>query len=150
MSTSTGYPVVYCPEHPRSWSTGYVYVHVLVAERKLGRFLRKGEVVHHKDEDRFNFRRGNLVIKRKVAHARDHGFAKGRQMAVLCCPGCEKVFERPRNLTFLVGGRGSFTCCSSRCRGLFSKMIQLGDHRVAERLLRNVVRTYKRFGPVAQ
>lgn len=31
-STNNGYTLIYCPDHPLSWSTGYVYEHRLVME----------------------------------------------------------------------------------------------------------------------
>lgn len=145
VSTSTGYPVVYCPEHPRSWSTGYVYVHVLLKERDLGRFLKRGEIVHHDDENKLNYSIDNLILRSKSLHAREHGLSRGEQMAVLRCPACLRVFERPRRLTFLVSGRGTFTCCSSHCRGVFSRMVQDGDARVVDRVLSNVIKTYKKI-----
>ncbi len=51
-----GYVMLWRPEHPRAWSTGYVSRAICVAEEKLGRALKKGEVVHHinhiRDDDR--------------------------------------------------------------------------------------------------
>lgn len=41
---------------------GYVYEHILVAEKKLGRQLAPGEVVHHIDEDRMNNHPDNLKV----------------------------------------------------------------------------------------
>lgn len=40
-----GTHVVYRPDHPRSWESGWVPMKYIVAERKLGRPLRSGEVV---------------------------------------------------------------------------------------------------------
>lgn len=57
-----GYKVIYKPDHPFSRSNGYVYEHVLVAEEKLGRSLRRGEVVHHIDENKLNNNPDNLMI----------------------------------------------------------------------------------------
>jgi len=48
-------------------------VHRQVAEEKLGRKLRPGEVVHHKDRDKTNNHPGNLwVFKNQEAHDRVH------------------------------------------------------------------------------
>ncbi|MBE2914753.1 HNH endonuclease [Anoxybacillus flavithermus] len=48
---SNGYILIYKPDHPRAIKTGqwqgYVYEHVIVAEKMLGRQLRKNEEVHH-------------------------------------------------------------------------------------------------------
>jgi hypothetical protein len=32
-----GYPSVFCLDHPRAWSTGYIHIHQIVAEIKIGR-----------------------------------------------------------------------------------------------------------------
>lgn len=48
--------------HPNADPQGHVYVHVLVAERALGRHLPAGVEVHHVDEDQANNGNGNLVI----------------------------------------------------------------------------------------
>lgn len=47
--------------------------HQIVAERTLGRSLKRGEVVHHKDHDRSNNRPSNLVVMSRVEHSRMHG-----------------------------------------------------------------------------
>jgi hypothetical protein len=50
------------PEHPRAYSNGYVYEHILVAEEKLRRPLAPGEVVHHLDHNSLNNDPSNLVV----------------------------------------------------------------------------------------
>jgi hypothetical protein len=42
-----GYISVVCHEHPRSNKKGRIFEHILVAEKKLERFLLPKEVVHH-------------------------------------------------------------------------------------------------------
>ena len=54
-------------------------VHRHVAERKLGRKLRKGEVVHHKNRDKLDNRRDNLwVFKSQKEHHKAHKRDKKR------------------------------------------------------------------------
>ncbi|RLI43726.1 hypothetical protein DRO59_00045 [Candidatus Bathyarchaeota archaeon] len=48
------------------------FVHILVAERALGRPLKKGEVVHHINGDPFDNRRENLIIMKQAEHSRIH------------------------------------------------------------------------------
>jgi hypothetical protein len=60
---SKGYSMTYFPDHPRAnrkW--GVVGTHVLVAERMIGRQLKKGEVVHHIDFDKSNNDPANLFV----------------------------------------------------------------------------------------
>ena len=44
---SNGYALVNMPEHPRASSSGYVYEHIVIAEKALGKPLPKKAVVHH-------------------------------------------------------------------------------------------------------
>jgi hypothetical protein len=61
--TSHGYMLVRQPDHPRAFSNGYVYEHIVVAERLLGRPLLPEEEVHHDDGDGLNNAPENLVVK---------------------------------------------------------------------------------------
>jgi len=134
------YLAVFCPEHPRSWSTGYVYVHTVVLESKLGRLLTDGEIVHHIDEDKKNNDPSNLEVTNRSDHARHH--RPGRLMVELECPECVKVFSRPKNKTFLIKG-GSFAACSNSCRGKVSwKLSNEDDFDLSG----NVIREYRLDG----
>lgn len=57
-----GYPVVYKPNHPRAKSNGYVYEHILVAEKCLGRSLDENEVIHHINENKNDNSPVNLMV----------------------------------------------------------------------------------------
>ena len=59
---SNGYRVVYMPNHKRAYKNGTVYEHVLIAEQIIGRSLKPGEVVHHKDRNRLNNLPDNLIV----------------------------------------------------------------------------------------
>lgn len=63
------YYTTYLPNHHRSWKDGRVYTHILVAEQKLGRELKDGEVVHHIDLDKHNNTPDNLMV---FASENDH------------------------------------------------------------------------------
>jgi len=57
--------------YPRSSSTGKL-IHRSAAEKKIGRPLRKNEVVHHKDGNKSNFRRSNLRVMSRSYHSKLH------------------------------------------------------------------------------
>jgi hypothetical protein len=78
------------------------FVHRLVAEVMLGRRLRRGEIVHHRDENKRNNQPGNLeVLPSHSVHAREHqpnvagqactfcgAPAWGRRLGVALCRRC--------------------------------------------------------------
>lgn len=59
-----GYTLVHCPGHPNARNPGKVYVleHRLVMEKYLGRYLNKGEVVHHVNGQKSDNRIENLEL----------------------------------------------------------------------------------------
>lgn len=67
------YKRLYTPGHPRAYANKMVYVHVLVAEKTLGRFLEPKEYVHHVDENIHNNDPDNLMVFRTCGdHVRYH------------------------------------------------------------------------------
>ena len=73
-----GYVAYYIPEHHLASSVGIVYEHMIVAEEMLGRKLKKGEVVHHKDFNRSNNSVDNLMVFKTAS---DHAaFHRGRDI----------------------------------------------------------------------
>lgn len=57
-----GYLLTWVPEHPFANNAGCVREHRLVAERVLGRYLTRDEVVHHIDDDPANNDPANLIV----------------------------------------------------------------------------------------
>jgi len=54
--------LVFTPNHPNCDGNGYVKNYRLVMERKIGRKLEKGEVIHHINGNSLDDREENLVL----------------------------------------------------------------------------------------
>ncbi|MEC1697745.1 HNH endonuclease [Schinkia azotoformans] len=74
MRVINGYIVVFKPDHPKSYKDGYIYEHILVAEKMLGRPLRENEDVHHIDFNVQNNLPENLLILGHGQHRKLHNF----------------------------------------------------------------------------
>jgi hypothetical protein len=97
---------------------GYAYEHRLVAEQMLGRRLRPGEQVHHRDENKENNAPGNLEVVASLAEhrLRHRSAASSRRLpseanhAVECACGCGAqidAFDRwGRRRRFVSGHNG--------------------------------------------
>jgi len=62
-----GYVYVLAPGHPKAKVSkknkrGYVAEHILVMEKKLGRYLKDGECIHHIDNNGMNNNINNLIL----------------------------------------------------------------------------------------
>lgn len=72
--TVGGYVQVSLLKHPLFPGKIYDTEHRVVMSEHLGRRLRKGEVVHHKNHDRADNRLKNLSLKRSQSeHMKEHG-----------------------------------------------------------------------------
>jgi len=67
-----GYVYVRAPDHPNSDKRGYIREHVKVVSDSIGRPLKKGEQVHHKDQNKLNNDISNLMIVTKKEHLLIH------------------------------------------------------------------------------
>jgi len=70
---SSGYVLIYKPEHPFSTNKGYVLEHRLIVEKHIGRYLSSEENTHHRNEIRDDNRSENLMaFVNNSAHQRFH------------------------------------------------------------------------------
>lgn len=73
LLSSHGYVLVRVGKHhPLAFGSGYAYEHDLVMVEYLGRALRSGEVVHHRNGDRTDNRIENLDLTTASEHQRHH------------------------------------------------------------------------------
>ena len=71
------YYAVYFPNHHRAHTDGCVYEHIIIAEQKLGRYLKDSEVVHHIDFNGLNNDPNNLLILQDTSeHTKLHNYIK--------------------------------------------------------------------------
>lgn len=107
-----GYRGIRNPSHHRADHQGYVLEHIMVAEAMIGRKLKPGEVVHHKNSDTLDNRPENLHVFENHSQHMLHHVA---QRARLECgnPDWRKCFyckqyDDPANLILRTGNSGSY------------------------------------------
>jgi hypothetical protein len=76
-----GYIKILVKDHPFSDSKGYVFEHRVIMEKKIGRYLKAYEFVHHRNGIRDDNRIENLEIMTKRIH---YGEVE--------CPYCNNLF----------------------------------------------------------
>lgn len=100
---SNGYVLIkVAPGHHLADVRGYAYEHRVVAERTIGRRLRRGELVHHVNGIKTDNRPENLVVEPSIAHHRvEHRKPNSRlrlpdqaNPTVACACGCGATFAQ--------------------------------------------------------
>lgn len=99
---SNGYVLVKVgTDHHLADVRGYAYEHRLVAEKKIGRRLAPGEIVHHKDENKQNNEPDNLEVVAGIAeHFVHHRKRDDLQLPgepnpdIACACGCGTTFPK--------------------------------------------------------
>jgi hypothetical protein len=73
-----GYRVVFMPEHPACMSSdnwkGFVYEHIVIAEKFLGRRMGGDEVCHHLNGIRDDNRPTNILVLSRSQHTKLHAW----------------------------------------------------------------------------
>lgn len=72
ITEADGYVMIHLPDHPLANNKGYVFEHRLVMEKHLCRYLRREEIVHHKNGSRSDNRLENLELYANNAEHKRH------------------------------------------------------------------------------
>ncbi len=67
-----GYYMIHILDHPRSGKNNRVFEHILVAEKTLGRYLEKDEIVHHVNGNKLDNTSENLAVMLRKDHVGYH------------------------------------------------------------------------------
>lgn len=113
------YLMVYQPGHHRAKVNGMVYVHILEAEKMLGRPLQEKEIVHHEDENKHNNSQDNLyVFATSADHTRyHHSGVKVKVDDYWVSPVEDRYCTACGNkLIFGRGKSSKMIYCSTKCR----------------------------------
>jgi hypothetical protein len=131
-TTARGYKMVSLPQHPRA-NNNSIFVHRVVMENHLGRLLRRGEVVHHRNGDKGDNRVENLELTDNSAHARHHANERpklGETLVPLVCAYCHQPFAREKRNA----AKCPNTYCSKRCAAraprTFLRLVNGSEQRV--------------------
>jgi len=91
FNTINGYIYFYDPEHPLAISDGIVYYHRHLMSLKMGRWLKRDEVVHHIDGNRANNNLDNLVVLTASSHTAKHKTV--HELLTIYCKYCNKEIK---------------------------------------------------------
>jgi transposase-like protein len=117
-----GYWLIFKPDHPRADKKGYVREHILKVEKKIGRYLKWYEKIHHKDKDPSNNRLSNLQLttiwKHKSLHRKD------------CGQICVKCGSKDVNRNGVMDGKQTFRCNSCRANWRVNKIVGIDSDQI--------------------
>ena len=88
-----GYLYIACPFHPNCTKAGQILFHrIIIMENKIGRYLKKEEIVHHIDENKLNNKIENLELIDSInSHSFIHDKIRNKDIKGRYISGCDAV-----------------------------------------------------------
>jgi hypothetical protein len=116
--TKSGYVQVLCRNHPKANQRGYIFEHILVAEKNLGKYLPDGAVVHHVNENPSDNSPENLVICESNSyhhglHRRSRAYIATGNPNAIKCKFC-KTYDIAENMHMSPRGYGYHRECNTK------------------------------------
>jgi hypothetical protein len=106
--TSGGYVEIHMPSHHRARKNGYVFEHIVVAEKKEGRRMSRDECVHHADGNKENNSPENIIVIKRSAHSGQHARLRSRKVEMICSVCHAPFYVKPSH-------REKRKTCSKSC-----------------------------------
>jgi len=131
--TKHGYVQVYARGNPSSNHRGYIFEHILIAERILGKRLPDGATVHHVNRNPADNRPGNLVICQdnsyhQLLHKRARAYEAVGDPSALRCGLCGCYDNQPDMYVDKQGYAKHKACLSARAKKLVRKRLGLAEN----------------------
>lgn len=140
MSLMGKYEYIINKSHPRANGEGQVYLHIIIAEKKLGRCLLPEEIVHHKDLNKLNNDPDNLMVfATKSDHTRFHMNGCDENMLSINSNGAYVCLEQKK---VCVDCGAIITKWGTRCRDCANKNGRKTERPTSEELL-NILIDYQ-------
>lgn len=141
---NNGYIEITMPNHPNARKNGTILEHRLIAEQKIGRYLKSSEVVHHIDGNKVNNIEDNLIVFRTNAdHTRFHkiGVMKDMKDGTYICPVKEKEICKCVHCgKYFVKNKKKHRYCSTECYNKYcNEQFVLNENRPNKELLQELV-----------
>ncbi len=122
------YISVYCPNHPNAVD-GHVLEHIIAMEKKIGGFLPKGSVVHHRDHNPKNNSPENLILfnnqsEHALFHISEKAFLECGHYDYRKCWICHQ-YDSQNNLVFRKNSQSFYhRNCLKQYRNIHNKRNQ--------------------------